>query len=252
MIGGFLLNPAERFPALFGASEFFKKYPYFLPCAVPATFSIVAWVVTYFFLNEVSQTLLFVNDQMSTLFQTVKSPVSTAQLLGFKNRDNKRKPIDQEAINGHHEGPCSETCSSKDREKPLPLKAILVPQVIIAAANYASLSLVDIGYRAVQPLFMSTPIELGGLGLPPHEIGKFMSLYGVLNGTVQVFVFPRLQERWGSKNVFLFALTASIPMLVCFPLLNYMARSMGINTVVWTVILVQIVLSALMSMAFGS
>jgi hypothetical protein len=30
-----------------------KTYPYFLACAVPATFSILAWVVTFLFLQEV-------------------------------------------------------------------------------------------------------------------------------------------------------------------------------------------------------
>jgi hypothetical protein len=54
MIGGFLLKPAERYPAIFGQSDFFKKYPYFLPCAVPATYTIVAWLFTYFYLKEVS------------------------------------------------------------------------------------------------------------------------------------------------------------------------------------------------------
>jgi len=33
------------FRELFGQNEFVKKYPYFLPCTIPATFSAVAWVV---------------------------------------------------------------------------------------------------------------------------------------------------------------------------------------------------------------
>ena len=54
MIGGFLSKPTERFPGLFGNSHFLKEYPYFLACAVPATFSAIAWLVTLLFLNEVS------------------------------------------------------------------------------------------------------------------------------------------------------------------------------------------------------
>lgn len=53
LIGGSLAKPAERFPKLFGDSDFLKTYPYFLPCAVPATFSLVAWLVTFLFLKEV-------------------------------------------------------------------------------------------------------------------------------------------------------------------------------------------------------
>jgi hypothetical protein len=53
LIGGSLSRPADRFPNLFGHSQFLKTYPYFLPCAVPATFSALAWIVTFFFLREV-------------------------------------------------------------------------------------------------------------------------------------------------------------------------------------------------------
>lgn len=53
MVGGSLSRPAERYPDTFGGSEFLKKYPYFLACAVPATFSALAWVITFTFLKEV-------------------------------------------------------------------------------------------------------------------------------------------------------------------------------------------------------
>ena len=99
---------------------------------------------------------------------------------------------------------------------------------------------------------MATPIDLGGLGLPPSEIGKFMSMYGVLNGIVQLFVFPRLQERWGSKNVFIAALSCTAPMIACFPLANYRARISGVDSIVRAMVVSQIVLSVMMSMAFGT
>jgi len=53
MIGGALSRPAERFPNVFGNNELLKEYPYFLPCAVPATFTAVVWLVAFFFLKEV-------------------------------------------------------------------------------------------------------------------------------------------------------------------------------------------------------
>ena len=60
MIGGFLSRPAERFPDVFGNSEFLKVHPYFLACAVPATFSAIAWLVTLTCLNEVRTMMLSV------------------------------------------------------------------------------------------------------------------------------------------------------------------------------------------------
>jgi len=69
VIGGALSRPAERFPNLFGNNEFLKEYPYFLPCAVPATFTVVAWLVAFFFLKEVrdSQSLSFDGSDDGTL-----------------------------------------------------------------------------------------------------------------------------------------------------------------------------------------
>ena len=128
MIGGLLARPADRFPRLFGRNEFLKKYPYFLPCAVPATFSVMASVLTILFLKE-----------------TVASPIPIKGFLGFKKEtfeSTAQQPeIPEEgtpiAISQRNEGPL-------EAEKPVPLLALLTRRVIIAAGNYASLSLVDI------------------------------------------------------------------------------------------------------------
>lgn len=53
VIGGFFSHPTERFPDVFGGSTFLKEHPYFLACAIPATFSAICWLVTLFFLKEV-------------------------------------------------------------------------------------------------------------------------------------------------------------------------------------------------------
>lgn len=57
LIGGSLSRPVERFPDIFGDNAFLTKYPYFLPCAVPATFTLLAWFMTLFFLKEVSRSI---------------------------------------------------------------------------------------------------------------------------------------------------------------------------------------------------
>ena len=52
-IGGYFSKPTEQFPDIFGDNAFLKEYPYFLACAIPATFSALAWFVTAFLLKEV-------------------------------------------------------------------------------------------------------------------------------------------------------------------------------------------------------
>ena len=110
-----------------------KEYPYFLPCAVPATFSAIAWIVVYFHLKETS-----------------KATQTWGEYFGL-TRKSKGTLIDAPK-------PVEDIPES---ERPVPLNKLIIPRVIIAGMNYAFLSLVDIAYRAIQPLFFSTPIELG-------------------------------------------------------------------------------------------
>ncbi|KDR78797.1 hypothetical protein GALMADRAFT_244352 [Galerina marginata CBS 339.88] len=244
IIGGSLSRPAERFPHLFGNSEFLKKYPYFLPCAVPATFSLVAWLVTFLFLKE-----------------TVPSPTPVAEYLGFKKE--KVDSSGQNESGGAEDAPSAGAASSKAKnaqvindlpepEKPLPLRLLLTRRVIIAAGNYASLSFVDIAFRAIQPLFLSTPIHLGGLGLPPSSIGNLLSIFGVLNGLFQVFFFAQVNDRFGSKNIFIFGIASAIPAFASFPIINILARSQGYSTAVWAAVGFQIVISIAISLSYGA
>ncbi|KAL0948630.1 hypothetical protein HGRIS_010437 [Hohenbuehelia grisea] len=218
MIGGSLSHPAERFPELFGASEFLKRQPYFLACAVPATFAVIAWIVTFFFLKE-----------------TVARPVPLSRAISFR----KDKEID--ANSGTAEG-----------QKSVPLRALMTRPVLIAAANYAFLSLVDISFRAILPLFCSTPIELGGLGLSPQIIGNILSSYGVMNGIFQLFFFARIHDRWGSKRTFIAGVSSAIPLFLLFPLINSIARVEGLSMTVWLLVGLQTAISILVSVSYGA
>lgn len=228
MIGGSFSHPVERFPELFGASEFLKSHPYFLPCAVPATFAVVAWLVTLFLLKE-----------------TVAAPTPISHLLPFRKRS-------QAAIDAKKSVLISGDNSETEIEPDKPTFAsLLTRRVVIASANYACLSLVDIAFRAIQPLFYSTPVEMGGLGLPPQIIGNILSVFGILNGVIQVFFFAYINDRWGSKRVFLVGLASAIPLFLSFPLLNVLARSQGTSLLVWAVVGMQITISVFMSMSYG-
>ncbi|KZV74592.1 MFS general substrate transporter [Peniophora sp. CONT] len=218
-IGGWLSRPAERYPDVFGHSDFLKKYPYFLPCAVPATFTAFAWLITFVYFKE-----------------TMKNPTPIRDLFGRKDKtqDEAERP------------------DIPDSEKPVPFRSLLVYRVLIGAINYTSLSLVDIAYRAVQPLFFSTPIELGGLGLPPPIIGNIMSAFGVINGVFQIMMFARIHNRFGTKNVFFAGMLSAVPLFALFPIMNELAvREGGVNTAVWFVVAVQTLLSLGISLCYG-
>lgn len=211
---------------MFGSNEFLKKYPYFLPCAVPATYTLCAWFITYFLLKE-----------------TVKNPTPFKDLF-FKSKDHNRQDriADLQSVIHEHD----------DIEKPLPLRSLMTFQVIIAGSNYAFLSLVEISFRAIQPLFFSTPVELGGLGLSPSTIGNILSAFGICNGCFQIFFFARIHDYWGSKKVFIAGIMSGIPLFLSFPVINQIAREQGYSATLWVAVGAQTLLSIMPSMSYGA
>lgn len=226
LIGGLLSRPAERFPQVFGDNEFLKKFPYFLPCAVPATVTAVSWVIASLYLKE-----------------TVANPVSFAHFFNlpkWKAGFIRGRPTSliAKARPSHSNG-------------SLPLRALLTPRVVVAASNYAALSLIDIALRAIQPLFYSTPVEFGGLGLPPSTIGWILAAFGIIDGVAQMLFFTRVYEYWGPKKVFVAGVASAIPTFVTFPIISILAKSQGLCWVVWALVALQVVISIMLNFSYG-
>ena len=225
---------------MFGQNEFLKEYPYFLPCAIPAAFSLIAWLVTFFFLKE-----------------TLHAPISISRLLNITTERKKprlHKPIGSTdtsvaAIPGSNVQNVDDDYS--EAERPLPLRFLLTSRVLISAGNYASISLVDIAFRAIQPVYLSTPIELGGLGLSLPTIGKLLSVSGIANGIFQALFFARIHDRWGSKKTFVVGITSMIPAFFTFPIANALARTQGCSAVVWIVIGIQTLSGVLLGLSYS-
>ena len=136
-------------------------------------------------------------------------------------------------------------------ERPLPLRSLLTPTVLIVAGNYTSLSFVDMAFRAIQPVFFSTPIHLGGLGLPLPTIGTLLSVQGILNGIFQVFFFARVHDRWGSKYTFIAGISSALPAYAMFPVANVFARTQGYSMAVWIAIGIQTIAGMSINLCFG-
>ncbi|KAF8896546.1 major facilitator superfamily multidrug-resistance, DHA1 sub-family [Infundibulicybe gibba] len=180
---------------------------------------------------------------------TVASPIPLSRFLRLRK---DKADLAMPDATGPQEAIASPTTDAAVAEKPLPLRSLLTPRVIIAAGNYASLSLVDIAYRAIQPLFLSTPVELGGLGLPPSTIGNLMAIFGILNGVFQVFFFAKIHDRWGSKRVFTAGMVSAIPLFILFPIISQLAKSQGLGAAVWALVVTQIIISIGTSLSYGA
>jgi hypothetical protein len=138
-----------------------------------------------------------------------------------------------------------------DAEKPYSLRRLMTRRVLLSVTNYATLSLVDISYRAIHPLFFSTPISKGGLGLDPPSIGRILACFGILNGVFQVTCFARAHALWGIKRLFVGGLCCAVPMFALFPVMNALARVYGLGLAVYSAVALQIVCSLGLSSCYG-
>lgn len=123
--------------------------------------------------------------------------------------------------------------------------------VLVSIANYAALALVDIGFLALIPLFYATPIEIGGLGLPPSVIGVCLAIWGLCNGVFQILLVGKSINRFGEKNLFRIAVLGYIPLIVTFPIMSLIVQSQRkVGPVVWPLMLAQLVFALIGDSAY--
>ena len=125
--------------------------------------------------------------------------------------------------------------------------------MFIASANYALLALVDISFASLYPVFLSTPIEFGGLGLDPPVIGTLVSFFGILGGVFTLFFFSRMTDYFGVKYVYLIGISAAVPCFALFPVISHLASTStsGLGIAVWGAVGVQLALCAMVWMCYG-
>ena len=138
-----------------------------------------------------------------------------------------------------------------DTTSDIPVRALLTGPVVWSVANYASLAFLEIAYRAVQPLFFSTPIELGGLGLPPSTIGLILGSFGIMDGIFQALFFAKFIDRWGPKRVFQVGMSMFIVLYPLFPAMNILARAGGMSCYVWGLVILQLAVLVIVDMSYG-
>lgn len=217
LIGGVLSRPQDRWPNAF-SHPFWAEFPYFLPCVGTATYTLISFILTAFFLKE-----------------TVPSAPLT-----------KLNPMEARAgeiMDG----------SKDDDEKPMSLRALLTRPVVISVANYGLIGLLEMIAGVLIPLVWSTPVEFGGLSMSPASIGLWMAGYGFLNGVFQFVAFPRIVERFGPRRIFIVSISAFAPMYLMLFFENLTLRHVyGGASLTVLLIILQLSSIAIADMGFSS
>ncbi|KAJ7679391.1 major facilitator superfamily multidrug-resistance, DHA1 sub-family [Mycena polygramma] len=224
-IGGVLANPATKWPDTLGRIQLLRSHPYFLPCAVSASIAFLSFIFAFVGLRE-----------------TLPSAVERAR------KKKNGPPAETDPLLPDHNA-----AVPAPAEPVLPLRKLLTRPVRIALLNHGLLCFGDMAYDALLPLVFATPIEFGGLGLKPYDIGLIMGLMGITNAIIQAFLGGRLIRYFGARRVFNAAFCALVVAFALYPLLTLLARRAGrVDGAVIVVLVFQLACNTALYFAFAA
>lgn len=118
--------------------------------------------------------------------------------------------------------------------------------------NSAALSFIDMGHFVLLPLFYSTPIPSGGLGLDPYQIGMSLGIFGFVNAIVQASFLGPLIRKFGARKMYIICFPAHFVCVALYPIMRHLAQGFGrVNNVVIGCMVVQLTLHTVVFSSFG-
>ncbi|KAL0464228.1 UNVERIFIED_CONTAM: protein ZINC INDUCED FACILITATOR-LIKE 1, partial [Sesamum latifolium] len=155
-LGGFLAQPAEKFPGIFASDSFLARFPYFLPCLIISLFAAVVTVACFW----IPETLHTHNSEK------IASQDSYDALESANQGSNEKEEIE--------EG--QETTSKESLFRNWPLMSSIIV--------YCVFSLHDMAYTEIFSLWAESPRRLGGLSYTTEDVGMVLVISDHFNSSV--------------------------------------------------------------------
>lgn len=158
MIGGYLAQPAEQYPEMFGNWPFLKAYPYFLPCFVAGMTNVSAVILGFIYLEEVRHIVYVLSHLQSVhlLFRIImlmSCVIFFLKTLESKaNKKNKQRQINSDELHPE-ELPLPD---DQAVEGPPTFRALFTPTVVTVLLSFLFLALQNSSWATLIPLFAYT------------------------------------------------------------------------------------------------
>ncbi|KAK8142053.1 hypothetical protein G3M48_009408 [Beauveria asiatica] len=110
---------------------------------------------------------------------------------------------------------------------------LLAPKVAVTIWVYTHFMLLAFAVTAIMPVFLFTPIKIGGTGFNSSQISAFMAVQGASQAFWLILAFPMLQRRCGTKNLLKVCATAYSFFFGGIILLNTILRIGAGSTTAW-------------------
>ncbi|KAH7865961.1 hypothetical protein Vadar_013633 [Vaccinium darrowii] len=188
-LGGFLAQPADKYPAIFSKDSVFGRFPYFLPCLCISLFALVVTIATFFWLPE-------------TLHIHKKPCEDSVEAMEAVSRGSTEKEIAQDLEE-------REPDSKKSLIKNWPLMSSIIV--------YCIFSLHDMAYTEIFSLWAESPRKYGGLSYSTDNVGVVLAVSGLGLLVFQLSLYPVAEKVLGPIMVARICGVLSIPLLTCYP-----------------------------------
>uniref|UniRef100_A0A8R7PRS0 Peptide/nitrate transporter n=1 Tax=Triticum urartu TaxID=4572 RepID=A0A8R7PRS0_TRIUA len=189
-IGGYLAQPADKYPGIFSVNSIFGRFPYFLPCLCISLLAIAA-VIACFWLPE-------------TL---------------HKHTEDTMLNSSTEAV----EEPCSDLNAEQSGSGCLSLFTNWPLMSTITV--YCIFSLQDMAYAEVFSLWAVSDRKYGGLSFSSQDVGRVLSISGLLLLIYQILIYPLVANSIDPITLVRAIALLTIPLLSSYPFMPALSGS---------------------------
>ncbi|KAM7472661.1 hypothetical protein LguiA_010844 [Lonicera macranthoides] len=197
-LGGFLAQPADKYPSIFSPDSFFGRFPYFLPCLAISLFALGVTIACFW----LPETLHMHNLDNTSCDDSYDALEAAGYASDAKEEADEKKE--------------SSSIASLFKNWPL-MSSILV---------YCIFSLHDMAYTEIFSLWAVSSTKYGGLSYTTEKVGEVLSISGLGLLVFQFALYPLAERIVGPIMVARIAGVISIPLLTSYP---YIAMLSGLT-----------------------
>ncbi|OQU78639.1 hypothetical protein SORBI_3008G016000 [Sorghum bicolor] len=184
-LGGYLSQPAEKYPRIFFKDSVFGRFPYLLPCLSVSVFATI---------------VLIICEWLPETIHKHKVPEMDTRII-------KALPSEK----GYWEAP---------RKK----KSLLQNRAWISTMlPYCFFSLHDTAYSEILSLWAVSDRKYGGLSFSTEDIGQVLAMAGASLLVYQLIIYRWVHKTLGTVNSARIASAVSILVLATYPFMTYLS-----------------------------
>lgn len=170
-VGGFLAQPAKKYPHIFSKDSLFGRFPYFLPCIVISAFALVAFIISCW------------------LPETLHK---------HSDRNIAREAGEPTMEESSYDSPPTLNLSVSNLKFCVPQPGLLKNWPLMSSILvYCIFQLHDMAYSEIFSLWANSSKRLGGLSFNTSDVGEVLAISGFGMLIFQLFVYPWVERLIG-------------------------------------------------------